>query len=552
MSSPGEGGLTIETVKKGRISWIWIIPAISALLGLSAAIRHFSEQGPLVELQYNSGNGIVIGKTQVKYKGVPVGLVEAIAFDEKLEKVIVKARLNKEVSGYLGETTNFSLITAKIRGTNFQGLSTLLSGPYISMDWSTKTPKRSKKKRFVGLEQPPLTPPGAQGSRITLYSPQAGSVGVGSPILYRNMEVGRVESFDFSADLKRIEHIAFVNAPYDQLLGATTRFWDVSGLRVEAGSDGLKVELASVNTLLSGGVSFGNIVDAETAPLDPDKLVFAIYDDEKAAKESQYDAVAGDGYLFLSYFPTVEGVSVGSAVTWEGIRIGTVRDVVADVTRATEKAGLYVVYELQPARLGLNDMAPAELRKGLEDWIGNGVRAQLNVNSILSGRKSVRLVKTDNTDGLSLDLANRPYPSIPTSGSDVTQVSQNVADITDEIAALPLDDLVDSAVRLLRNADRLIANPETQQLPAELGAMVASMNQLTDGIGASVEDLPQLIASLEKMADAGEMALVGLSPESEVYVELSLALRDLREASQSLSALARRLEMQPDAIIKGR
>jgi len=46
--------------------------------------------------------------------------------------------------------------------------------------------------------------------------------------------------------------------------------------------------------------------------------------------------------------------------------------------------------------------------------------------------------------------------------------------------------------------------------------------------------------------------LAGLSPDSELYVDLSGAVSDLRETARSLSGLAQKLEQNPNALITGR
>ncbi len=552
MTDNNDTSPTVETHKKSkaRISPVWIIPAIAILLGISVLAKSFTNRGPLVEIEWEKGYGITAEKTLVKHKGIPVGVVEEVTFDEEMKNVIVKARLDPEMRPYLGETTTFAVFSAQIRGTNFQGLNTLLSGPYIQMAWSEKPTKSLRK--FEGLDTPPMTPPDAKGSRIALHAPEAGSIGIGTPILFRNMNVGRVESREIADDLRSVEYKAFINEPYNRILNADTKFWNISGLKVRAGTRGVKVELASFNTLLSGGIAFSNIDNIFSQNGPSGDLRYTIFENHEAAVDSQYQEVAGEGYLLMSYFTTLEGLEEGAPLLWEGIRIGTVRKVVADVYNATSKYALYAIYEVQPERLGLGDMSAEEVREGFNEWISGGMRAQLASTNILTNKKVIKLVKTDGMDGKIFDEVHQPHPLVPSIPNEVSEIADNLGEITDKISKLPLDELIESAINLLNHTDNLVKQPSTQALPSDLSETLNSVTALARDLDQAVENLPMLITSLNDMADTGEAALAGISPNSELYVDLSLAIRDLRETARSLSALSRRLELEPNSIITGR
>ena len=115
-----------------------------------------------------------------------------------------------------------------------------------------------------------------------------------------------------------------------------------------------------------------------------------------------------------------------------------------------------------------------------------------------------------------------------------------------------MEDLVVSAVRLLDNTNAFVASPDLQQLPGELNTTLSSFDRIAGNLDEASRNLPALINNLNQIADAGESTLSGLSPDSQLYVDLSSAVRDLRDASRSLSALAVRLEEQPNALIVGR
>ena len=78
------------------------------------------------------------------------------------------------------EDTRFWVVTARVGVGNISGLDTLLSGAYIQL-----APGEGVigQRKFVALEQPPLTPTGAPGLRLQLISERASSVSAGDAVL---------------------------------------------------------------------------------------------------------------------------------------------------------------------------------------------------------------------------------------------------------------------------------------------------------------------------------------------------------------------------------
>lgn len=540
----------IEKQSRGGISVVWIVPIIAAVIGGAVAYRSLANQGPLVEIEFAAAKGIAADKTEIKHKDVVIGLVEDVRFAEGLESVIVSARLDPEIEPYLGDTTDFWVVSANVSGTNLSGLSTLLSGSYIEVDWSG--PPNERRREFDGLEKQPLTPPSAEGRHLIMRSARAGSVNVGSPVYFRGIEVGRVESRELSDDNRYIEYSVFIEAPHDQLVSRATHFWNVSGVSVETNTEGLAVNFASLQSLLSGGVEFGNIgPDISNTPI-PEDFLFTLFDDREAAIENQFTNPDEAGVQFMVTFDdSVGGLEPGAPVEWQGIRIGTVNDLSLDLTGDPGSNIVNVIIELQPSRIGLAFSTIEEAQASIQDWVTSGMRVRLATGNILTGRKLIRFVDGIGDDAVQLNFDD-PIPRLPTAPSNINAITQDAEQLVQNLAELPLDELVVAAVRLLDNTNALVANPDLQSLPRELNSTLSSFDSVAGNLSVASQNLPALIDNLNLIANAGESTLSGLSPDSQLYVDLSGAVRDLRDAARSLSALAARLEEQPNSLITGR
>ncbi len=54
---------------------IWIIPLIALLIVLSLAVKALLSNGPTIEVSFRTAEGLVAGKTTVRYKQVDIGVV---------------------------------------------------------------------------------------------------------------------------------------------------------------------------------------------------------------------------------------------------------------------------------------------------------------------------------------------------------------------------------------------------------------------------------------------------------------------------------------------
>ena len=551
MPQPEEQSLEVEQGKRGRISAIWFVPILAAIVGAAVMWQSFSSQGPTVEIRFNEAKGIEAGKTEIKHKDVVIGLVEEVKFSDDLDSVLVSAQLNPEIEPFLGDTTQFWVVGAAISGTDLSGLGTILSGSYIEVDWSG-TPNQSERE-FVGLETRPLTPPGAEGRQIEFRSGDAGSIDVGSAIYFRGLNVGRIESRKLSDDFQTLEYTGFVEAPYADLINQNSRFWNVSGVALTSGAEGISVQVSSLSSLVSGGVAFGQVGNVPIDRQEEFSGPFSIYANLSDAEESLYSDPGQTAYSFsLVFDESVNGLEPGAPVEWQGIRIGTVSDLQLDLAARASGDTVKVIIELQPSRLGLSFENFDEAMIGIEEWVRSGMRVRLATGNILTGKKLIRFVDEIGDKGQGIDFSAEPFPRLPTALSDLDAAADNAEAFIATLADLPLNELVDAMVRVLENANTVIADPALTALPGELNQTLSSFDRVAISLDAASKDLPTLINSMNAIANTGEETLSGLSPDSELYIDLANSIRELRDASRSLSALAARLEEQPNALIMGR
>ncbi|MGO7515587.1 MlaD family protein, partial [Rhizobium ruizarguesonis] len=72
---------------------IWLIPFISLLIGLSLAVKAVLDTGPTINVAFRTDEGLVAGKTTVRFKQVDIGLVRQIDLADDHSHVIAKIEL---------------------------------------------------------------------------------------------------------------------------------------------------------------------------------------------------------------------------------------------------------------------------------------------------------------------------------------------------------------------------------------------------------------------------------------------------------------------------
>lgn len=547
-----EAKLEIETIPERRWSWVWLVPIFALLLFGSIAWKNAQNQGPLVEIHFDSASGIKAEKTVIKHKSVDIGLVERIEFDDDMDSIIVHARLNKEFKPYLGDTTRFWIVSARIDGLSISGLDTLLSGSYIEMDWASKPEKSSRE--FKGEDSIPITEPGTPGRRVKLIMTEGGSIDVGSTVFYKKIKVGQVEQRYFSDNYDHVELEAFIHAPFDELITSSTKFWNAAGISVNLGDSGLEVQVESMQALMSGGVSF-EPMSRGGSRIEEDGRRYKVYRSKSHAEESIFDAEDSQIFYFTADFDKgAKGLKPGAPVEIYGIQIGEVEDVIFDLGEPGDPSTnrIFATLKIQPDRIGAPNLTEDEYHKVWDQLVDLGFRVQLGTSNLLTGTKYIKIVETSKPDGSKIDYSVKPYPRLPGAATNTEVITNNIESFAERLSRTPIDELVKTATRLLEDMDKLVTSASTQQIPDEVLTSLRSLQNAAGGIETATSDIPDLVASLRLLLDNADGVLDGLSPESELYHDLEDAIKELKFAMRSIDELATTLEDKPNSIIMGK
>ena len=539
----------IVVPKKGmRISVVWIIPVLAAIMAIGIAVQRIRSEGPTITIVFKAAEGVEAGKTFVKYKNVNIGQVKTVQLTPDFSMVEVTVKIAKSAAGLIVEDAKFWIVEPRVTMGGISGLGTLLSGNYIGFE-AGKSVKPQRK--FTGLETPPIITSDQPGRQFVLKAADLGSLGIGSPVYYRRMKAGEVIAYNLTGDGKAVDIKVFINEPYSKYVNPETRFWNASGLDVSVGAAGLDVRTQSLVSLLAGGLAFDTPpLAANTEPASAD-TIFTLYSDQSTAMK-QPESIAVHYVLYFS--ESLRGLSVGAPVTLLGMPAGEVTEVGLDLDPKTSNIRGRVDIVSFPERLiSRLHREQAAVGKTLERSLqqrqalmrklieGRGLRAQLRSGSLLTGQLYVAFDFFPNAPKARINWNADPV-ELPVMPSTARDIEEKLANIITKIDNLPFDAIGADLKKSLATLDQMLkdADKALNHIDAEI----------TPELKITLDKLHGAIATADRVLKNTDETFVGTNAPGQQ--ELRNALQEIARTARSLRILTDFLERHPEALIRGK
>jgi paraquat-inducible protein B len=496
---------------KAKLSKIWLLPILAVLIGIGMVYHNYQNRGIYIQVTFETAEGLVAGKTQIKYRNVDIGVVKKIGFKSDHSSIIVDIEIQKSMRGLLLNDSQFWVVRPRVGVGGISGIGTLLSGAYLELSPGTSS---TFSKEFVGLELPPITSPSTDGLHLELVSKDGQHLNVGNPVLYRGFQVGKVESFEFDTESREVSYSIFVNSPYDDLISSNTYFWNVSGMSVNAGAKGLSVDIASIDALIAGGVQFDIPDDLELGERIVGTRAFTLYDSLESVENRRE-------YKYFEYAilvsDSVGGLYKGAPVEYRGIRIGTVEQPFVNFDQRVDGVDpenndprIPVIIRIEPGRIYTEKADLDQFKEVIEQGVKNGLVATIESASFITGALKV-----------SLNFAGQPtdthemfgsYPVIPSKSGGFASITDKLDSVLANIEALPLEKTIGGANRAIGSADNALV-------------------------------------SLDQSLKELQTTLKGLQPNSQMYESLESTMTELQVTMKNVQPLLKELSNKPSSII---
>jgi len=292
--------------------------------------------------------------------------------------------------------------------------------------------------------------------------------------------------------------------------------------------------------------------------------------------------VVGSGRMFTRpirficmFQGNLNGLKVGAPVKVRGVQIGTVAEIKLKLSPSDGRLRpgitelrLPVIVDLDRSQLLARGGTGAALeRAGFDEMVKQGMRAQLNTESLLTGLLYIDL---DIHPGAPMNLALEPggrYREIPTVQTNLEQIQERLTKALDKFEKIDFQALVVSITDAANSIKNLTGSPELKATLESLKGTIANLNQAVvsarDLINNANSKVGPLVADIRESSDEANKtmketraALVNLQqtldPDSPLAVHLNQTLDSLTETSRSLGEFTDYLQRNPGALVRGR
>ncbi|RYY02493.1 MAG: MCE family protein [Gammaproteobacteria bacterium] len=278
----------------------------------------------------------------------------------------------------------------------------------------------------------------------------------------------------------------------------------------------------------------------------------------------------------VMYFEgSVQGLQVGAPVKLKGVVLGEITDIQLNFQNDEKTVVTAVTADLVLKRI--NSKGVAINREFFDEAIKNGMRAQLNFQSFLTGLLYVELDFYPDTPVKLYGLQN-DYREVPTVATQFEALSKSFADLdikglvthVDELA-IEINKIVKSGEiqGALKSVNRAAASVEKtsntfnvkvgvltdniEKTRLEIDRLLAQVNKATPEVAASLnKSLQDLSASLNQVNKTAGSIESTFSEDAPLVNQLNSTLNDISRSAQAFRNLTETLEQQPESLLRGK
>jgi len=535
-----------ESTKFNFITSIWIVPFIALLIAGWLAYQYYSELGPQIRITFPKNEGLQAGQSHIKYRDVPVGVINKIELQEDGEGVVVVARMDRSVTPYLNENSKFWIVKPEVGVSGVSGLDTLISGTYINM-FAQKN--GNYKENFLGLDHAYRNIGG--GEYFVLNTPRGdSSVKVGTPIYLKNVKVGQVEYVVLALDDASVDVIVFIDKRYVPYVHTDSNFWVRSTLDVGLQNGNLDITVAPVTDLIQGAIEFSTTGKEHNRSV-PNSFVFELYKNKNIIKSKK---VGQGGEYIKTFMLHTEGsiakLKENAAVRYEGFDVGKVKKISLSYEKSTHKMRGKVLVEIDTSVFkDMNDTQHTG-EENLYQAVKEGLRAQIVPTDIITGMLYVDLV-FDCNDTTGMITKEGKYARLPTIGYRSGNIMASATKILDKINKLPLEKLLVSLNKVVDESAKPVANANAVLL--DLKKTVANLNKMTNkrSFAAMPDEVSRMLKELTRTLQTTKKVVKGYDSNSLITKQLSQTLKIVTETSKEMQQFLEMLNRKPNSLIFG-
>jgi paraquat-inducible protein B len=311
---------------------------------------------------------------------------------------------------------------------------------------------------------------------------------------------------------------------------------------------------------------------------------------------------------YVAYFQgSVKGLNVGAPVVFRGVKIGQVTKIMIYADQRTHSFEIPVFMEIDPESFKALGSAVESREQYIQDLINKGLRAQLQMQSIVTGQLMIGI---DLYPGTPVRLIGSQIVKPPKGVIEIPTIQTPLQVIEKTLEELPIGEIINSINKSLQGIERIVASGDVtkslgyfkesmggfrslaqhldekipllsadlsqtlkdvqnliENLNSQVGPLANSFKSTSDSAGNTIKDVGRLAENINGQVKtlAGDLAKTiqksqetlasvngAIGEGSPLRIQVETAVAELSQAARSIRVLADYLQRNPDALLRGK
>ena len=283
-------------------------------------------------INFPEANGIE-ENTPIIFRGIEIGKIVEVTL--KKEFLNSKAFVYEEYKYLLTNKTKFFIEEPVVSLDGVKNLGNIIKGNFVSLDYK----KGDFKNSFIAINKKDLNSIN-NSIKIELLSENLNSISDKSKVYYKNIEIGRVENYALTSDLKNVKITISIDEKYKDLINDHNLFYDMSSKLIELKNTNLNINYSGIDPLLNGAIG---ILAEKSENFKLTKKDFKLHSSYKDVEKLK--RVYNLGFIIEADFNNDFTLKPDMAIMYKNQEIGFVKDVKFDDKKS--KVNLFIYNEFK-------------------------------------------------------------------------------------------------------------------------------------------------------------------------------------------------------------
>ena len=283
-------------------------------------------------INFTDVNGIE-ENTPIIFKGIEIGKIVSVNLNK--DTLNTKAFVYEEYKYLLTDKTKFFVEEPVVSLDGVKNLGNIIKGNFVSLEYK----KGNFKNQFVAIPKKDLEKIN-RSLKVELISENLNSISEKSKVYYKNFEIGMVDSYVLTPDLKNVKISILIDEKYKSLVNDNSFFYDMSSKLVEIKNLNLNINYSGIEPLLNGAIG---LVAEKRDDVLLTKKDFKLYDSYKDVEKLK--RFNNTGFIVEAEFDNDFEIKPDTAIVYKNQEIGFVKELKFDEKKSKVNLFIYTPYK---------------------------------------------------------------------------------------------------------------------------------------------------------------------------------------------------------------